>query len=561
MFGNRTENPKMVAISTFLILISLSLFAFMALSDYLNEESAIDLPTDVQKTGLFTTAKTATKNHQKVFKFAHIEFSSDFETGNIQQVISLNKQHYSLQIEEDPFNSKASGIPKKNWFHFEVTSRLSKQTSLKFSIHNLEKNWSIWTHGCALAFKSNLATNDTWQLFNATEFKLIMKTKGLVIEFIYDLNENEIVNFALTFPYSYSQLSKYLNETQDYFRNQTSVFFHRETLIKSNLGNNVELLTISGDNNLTSSFIPKMKHLFPERDKATKDTWTPLFQKSKRVFVVSARVHPSESASSYMLEGFIDFFKSRSVEMTDFLKHNVVYVIPMLNPDGVVSGFTRCDANGFNLNARYKEADLNTPSIYALKKFIRYQNHRNKVRIFLDLHSHITKRGFFMFGNPLRKKNYLQILEFPFLLKKRQKKFSIKQSKFGSNKHEESTSRKEIYKYTKLRGIYTIEANYWGNRENKSKLKSNKLIQNNLRKVTNFNGFSDIKSFKVFGKNIGQSMLDFYLNAEKPILGKKKKLMEKIDKFYESKNVNKKKSKKLVGKSVFVAGKNATGSF
>lgn len=66
------------------------------------------------------------------------------------------------------------------------------------------------------------------------------------------------------------------------------------------------------------------------------------------------------------------------------------------------------------------------------------------MNFFIDLHSHFTKRGIFVFGNPLKKKTYKKVLFFPFLLKKMMKDFSVKNSGFGSEK-DESTSRKEFY--------------------------------------------------------------------------------------------------------------------
>lgn len=38
-----------------------------------------------------------------------------------------------------------------------------------------------------------------------------------------------------------------------------------------------------------------------------------------------------------------------------------------MNPEGVKYGFTRTDTNGNNLNDSYDKADMNTPSILAVK--------------------------------------------------------------------------------------------------------------------------------------------------------------------------------------------------
>lgn len=150
-------------------------------------------------------------------------------------------------------------------------------------------------------------------------------------------------------------------------------------------------------------------------------------------------------------------------------------------------GLTRTDHNGLNLNRIYNTATLKTPTIYAFKKLIRFLN-KDNLSFFLDLHSHFTKRGSFLFGNPLKKKTYRKILMYPFLLKKLIKDFSVNNSGFGSEK-DESTSRKEFYQYTKLNKLYTLEVNYWGKFANKSSIRKEKLVKNNLRVVKDFKDF------------------------------------------------------------------------
>lgn len=161
------------------------------------------------------------------------------------------------------------------------------------------------------------------------------------------------------------------------------------------------------------------------------------------------------------MEGFLNYFANDLKTAEKFLKKCSIAIIPILNPDGVELGLTRTDSKGVDLNRVYNAATLETPSIYAFKKIVRFLSKEN-LSFFLDLHSHFTKRGSFLFGNPLKKKNYRKILFYPFLLKKLIKDFSVKNSGFGTEK-DESTSRKEFYQYTKLNKLYTLEVNYWGN--------------------------------------------------------------------------------------------------
>jgi cytosolic carboxypeptidase protein 2/3 len=61
----------------------------------------------------------------------------------------------------------------------------------------------------------------------------------------------------------------------------------------------------------------------------------------RRVVIFSARVHPCESQSSFMIKGAIDYLTSSSEIANELRNHFVFKVIPMLNPDGVIAGNSR----------------------------------------------------------------------------------------------------------------------------------------------------------------------------------------------------------------------------
>lgn len=62
----------------------------------------------------------------------------------------------------------------------------------------------------------------------------------------------------------------------------------------------------------------------------------------RKAIILTARVHPGESNSSFMMKGVIDFLVSQ-LEEAKFLRETFVFkIIPMLNPDGVINGNYRC---------------------------------------------------------------------------------------------------------------------------------------------------------------------------------------------------------------------------
>jgi len=58
----------------------------------------------------------------------------------------------------------------------------------------------------------------------------------------------------------------------------------------------------------------------------------------KQGFLIRARVHPYESASSYCMEGMVRWLLSDDAYAADAMRRYVFHVIPMANPDGVHNG-------------------------------------------------------------------------------------------------------------------------------------------------------------------------------------------------------------------------------
>ena len=82
------------------------------------------------------------------------------------------------------------------------------------------------------------------------------------------------------------------------------------------------------------------------------------------------------------------------------LRRYVIKIIPMLNPDGVYRGHFRMDQLGQNLNRYYVDPDpfLQGP-IYGAKKLLDYYAGIGKLSLYIDLHAHASKKGWFIHGN------------------------------------------------------------------------------------------------------------------------------------------------------------------
>ena len=136
--------------------------------------------------------------------------------------------------------------------------------------------------------------------------------------------DNDTVYFAHSYPYSYSDLQRYLNCLEADPKKKTR--FKRKELCKSIAGNTVDQLIVT-------TFGSEYEEV-----------------KKRKGIVISSRVHPGETGASFMMKGIIDYLVGPSLGARMLRDNFVIKIVPMLNPDGVINGNTRCSLSGDDLN-------------------------------------------------------------------------------------------------------------------------------------------------------------------------------------------------------------------
>ena len=166
--------------------------------------------------------------------------------------------------------------------------------------------------------------------------------------FTLDFNEEQgdEVFISYNFPYSFSRLSRVLRKLKAQKSNHT---FLKETILCPSLsGIDVPYLIVTTRVNQSN-----YDCIDPAADNIPKDRVCK--QKKKRVVVVIGRVHPGESNSSFMMEGFIKFITSSTNSVAIELRKRIIFrIIPITNPDGVIAGNYRVSMSGNDLNRRYQ---------------------------------------------------------------------------------------------------------------------------------------------------------------------------------------------------------------
>ena len=71
--------------------------------------------------------------------------------------------------------------------------------------------------------------------------------------------------------------------------------------------------------------------------------------------MITARCHSGEFPGSYICHGILEYLLSNNPK-AKFLRNNVLFkIVPMVNPDGVFSGYYRTNSAGYDLNRSYYE--------------------------------------------------------------------------------------------------------------------------------------------------------------------------------------------------------------
>eukprot|EP01034_Spumella_vulgaris_P024116 gene24116-30424_t len=304
-------------------------------------------------------------------------------------VLSTYEQTHPCSLRGSGKNSHRSPNSHKN--NKNASSPPCNTTSPKsHTTHTMPANMECgWKHsGCddicyyrngnTLVKSTNSASNQTTDNNPTTNSNIPKKAKNLLshqytLTFTYTFTRSDSVYFAHTFPYTYSDLQRYLHGLEN--DNRVAAIMHKKVLCKTLCGNNCDLLSIT------------------ERCSGVIES------RMKPSIVLSARVHPGEANSSYIMHGLLEYLLGESDEAVKLRRSFVFHVVPMLNPDGVIHGNYRCSLAGTDLNRRYVDTHFALhPTIHALKNFIRTTQVTRLILLYLDIHGHSKMKNCFLYG-------------------------------------------------------------------------------------------------------------------------------------------------------------------
>ncbi|XP_077567164.1 cytosolic carboxypeptidase-like protein 5 isoform X2 [Stigmatopora nigra] len=337
-------------------------------------------------------------------RFGNIVFSSKFDSGNLARVEKVKLTH-SLHNDTTPTGGTASNIPdyefnvwtqpdcggseyengNRSWFHFSVQG-VAPGKLLKINVMNMNNQRKLYAQGMAPLVRTFPGKNK-WERIRERPAIDILHNQ-FFLSFTHHLLDvrGATTFFAFCFPFSYIECQEMLQSLDESHIEAamngpasapSAIYYRRELLCRSLDGNRVDLLTVTNCSGIREDREPRLPHLFPDVETARPHRF-----ENKKVFFLSSRVHPGETPSSFVFNGFLDFILREDDPRAHVLRNMFVFkLIPMLNPDGVVRGHYRTDSRGVNLNRQYLDPcpELH-PSIYAAKSLLQYHHLHNRVR-------------------------------------------------------------------------------------------------------------------------------------------------------------------------------------
>ena len=391
---------------------------------------------------------------------ATLVFESRMESGNLRRAVQVYPHEYDLILSPD-VNTRGH----TQWFYFSV-SNTRRGVPVKFNVVNLVKGDSLYIDGMRpLVFseRANAGEGRGWE--RAGEDVCYYQnnirrrdgschyTATFTVAFEHD---RDTCHVAYCYPYTYTDLQLYLRRLEeDPVRSRR---FARETMCATLAGNRCDALTITT----------------PGPDEGYDGA-------RKRGAVLTARVHPGESNSSWMMKGAIDFLTGDSLD-AKMLRDNFVFkVVPMLNPDGVVNGNYRCSLAGVDLNRVWAEPNKRAhPTIWHAKAMIRKLTEERETVLFCDMHGHSRKKNVFAYGcqnnrardelmydengyNPVAVPGKLRDKIYPKILSENYPEaFSFPECSFRVQKSKESTARVVVWRELGVADSLTLEASFAG---------------------------------------------------------------------------------------------------
>ena len=407
------------------------------------------------------------------------KFSGDFECGNLGHVYLTGPKEYEIHLLPDPNDGQTT-----QWFFFKVEN--IDPGEYFFNIVGFYRQCNLhWKGSKAAVFSERAARSGIgWQRIgeNLNYYKWKNgKSPEWAFSFTFSVSERDTMYFAHAYPYTYTDLSKFLANIGGECRPSTlcktfgdvpmpAIFWDADR------GRCVDVQTLIERRKMThepppirveevSEFSEKIVELLRAWREGRRELPTGVVHQAKPVVIIVARTHPGETNSSFAMEGLMKVLFGNS-PLGNRLRSSFSWLlIPMMNPDGVICGFYRPSLAGYDVNRIWQSPDPTTsPEVYTTLNLLESLKKTRPLLFFLDFHGHTAACNSFVYGfmNEENPDLYSAERVFPLLMTKYTHLFSNEMCSYLKQKQYEGTMRVVIRRRFLVLFAYTLEMSYGG---------------------------------------------------------------------------------------------------
>lgn len=280
--------------------------------------------------GVSTQTRPVQKQWKGIFKVGTISFRNDFEGARLNGITQVNDTLFSALItsENTPINSSP-------WYAFKVWSSLPQRIVLQLT----------YQQGSRHRYSPKVSRDGrSWQEITAD-------TAKNPVSFSFPL---QVTKDTLWVAAQELTTSRHIQDWVKKLSKQPDV--KAETFARSREGRPLPLLRIGNPS-------------------------------SRKRIIITGRQHPPEVTGHLALKGFVETLAGPSDLAKRLRNQYLIYVMPLLNPDGVDEGHWRHNSGGVDLNRDY--AEFQQPESRAVRDFLtkEIRDSGSQLVFGLDFHS------------------------------------------------------------------------------------------------------------------------------------------------------------------------------
>lgn len=277
-----------------------------------------------------------------VFNDSTTFFTNNFDGARLNGVADDGSDHFTIWVtaENTPINVSP-------WYAFKIWTTNPRKVTIKLSYQNSRSRYYPKISVDGLNFKA--IDSSAYKAINLGEGEFGIKAAPEFAEITLEVNEKPIWVSAQEL-YTSTRVKSWIDSLS------SKPFVSTYPIGESKEGRPMHLLEINGN------------------------------KTAKKALMIISRQHPPEVTGFLAMKSFIETISSNTEQAKNFRAEHAVFVVPLMNPDGVDNGHWRHNMGGIDLNRDWQ--NFNQPETKSVSNFLKKKDSEGYEFVFgADFHS------------------------------------------------------------------------------------------------------------------------------------------------------------------------------